>query len=69
VVFIGNTGGDLVAIKYIDSLKVRSDLKSCNFYIACDVNNLLYCPLGASKIYGPQKGASEETVEQLFAIL
>jgi glycerate 2-kinase len=33
--------------------------------VACDVNNPLYGPEGASRIYGPQKGATPKMVEQL----
>ncbi|MGA0558895.1 glycerate kinase [Larkinella sp. VNQ87] len=33
--------------------------------VACDVTNPLYGPNGAAAIYGPQKGASPEMVEQL----
>lgn len=33
--------------------------------VLCDVNNPLYGPNGAAAIYGPQKGATPEIVEQL----
>ncbi|MEZ4848158.1 MAG: glycerate kinase [Bacteroidia bacterium] len=33
--------------------------------VACDVDNPLCGPRGASTIYGPQKGASPEEVKQL----
>lgn len=37
--------------------------------VACDVNNPLCGPMGASAIYGPQKGATPEMVAQLDAAL
>ena len=37
------------------------------FSVACDVANPLYGPDGAAHIYGPQKGATPETVAQLDA--
>ena len=37
--------------------------------MACDVNNPLTGPEGASAVYGPQKGATPEIVEQLDAAL
>lgn len=36
-------------------------LASCSFKIACDVTNPLCGPNGATYVYGPQKGATEET--------
>ncbi|WP_025728208.1 glycerate kinase [Atopobacter phocae] len=41
------------------------ELASCEFRIACDVNNELYGTNGASAVYGPQKGASAEMVKQM----
>jgi len=37
------------------------------FSVACDVANPLYGPDGAAHVYGPQKGATPETVAQLDA--
>ena len=37
----------------------------CRFRIACDVNNPLFGPRGASHVYGPQKGATPEIAEKL----
>jgi glycerate kinase len=33
--------------------------------VACDVTNPLYGPTGAARVFGPQKGATPEAVEQL----
>ncbi len=50
-----------------DIMRINADrclpaLKECKFEIACDVNNPLCGALGCSSVYGPQKGATEETV-------
>lgn len=44
-------------------------LASCNFRIACDVTNPLCGEQGCSVVYGPQKGADEETIPQMDAAL
>ncbi|MGL5347866.1 MAG: glycerate kinase family protein [Peptostreptococcaceae bacterium] len=52
----------------IKSIKIDNRLKEldeCNFKIACDVNNPLFGKNGAAHIYGPQKGATPEIVEEL----
>lgn len=41
---------------------VLPHLKDCEFSIACDVKNPLCGKDGCSAVYGPQKGATEETV-------
>lgn len=49
----------------IDDQNVIKELKECEFKIACDVNNPLCGKLGASAVYGPQKGATPEMIEQM----
>lgn len=44
-------------------------LQNCVITVACDVNNPLCGPRGASAVYGPQKGASPEAVRQLDSLL
>lgn len=39
--------------------------RGCTFTIACDVDTPYVGPVGASRIFGPQKGASPEDVEIL----
>lgn len=39
-----------------------AELRECTFHIACDVTNPLYGERGCSAVYGPQKGATAETV-------
>ncbi|MGL6105271.1 glycerate kinase family protein [Romboutsia sp.] len=55
-------------LNQIKSIKIDNRLKEldeCNFKIACDVNNPLFGTNGAAHIYGPQKGATPEIVEEL----
>lgn len=41
----------------------------CSFHIACDVKNPLCGPQGASAVFGPQKGATDDGVRILDAAL
>jgi len=58
-------GGSLEQITTIDISNMDSRLQNIKIEVACDVNNPLVGPSGASAIYGPQKGASPEMVKQL----
>ena len=49
----------------IDNQNVMQELKDCEFHIACDVNNPLCGELGCSRVFAPQKGATEETIKQM----
>ena len=40
-------------------------LKDCTFTVACDVNNPLCGPDGASVVFAPQKGATADTIAQM----
>lgn len=44
---------------------VMSELAECTFRVACDVTNPLCGPEGCSAIYGPQKGATPEMVQDM----
>ena len=62
-------GAALAQLKSIDASNFDSRLKHTKITIASDVNNPLCGPLGASAIFGPQKGASFEQVQTLDAAL
>lgn len=62
---VGIDGQSLTDIWSIDLKQVNPMLKECRFRVACDVKNPLYGPEGAAHIFGPQKGATPEMVEQL----
>lgn len=55
----------LKQLKKIDNSGVLPIIKKCEFMVACDVINPLCGPLGASVVYGPQKGANQYLIEQM----
>jgi glycerate kinase len=61
----GPGGGNLDKIVHIDCSKIDPRLKHCRISGACDVTNPLTGPKGAARVYGPQKGATLEMVDQL----
>jgi len=63
----GLAGGDLQRIARIDASQARARLKAVEILVACDVNNPLCGPDGAAAVFGPQKGATAQMVEQLDA--
>ncbi|WP_062237466.1 glycerate kinase [Fictibacillus sp. FJAT-27399] len=58
-------GGELHNIKEIDLSGFDPRVKECTFLIASDVQNPLVGKEGASAVFGPQKGATEEMVKLL----
>ena len=62
---LGFGGQALEDLDSIDFDSIDPRLKDSTFLIACDVNNPLIGPEGASYIYGPQKGADEEKIQIL----
>lgn len=55
----------LSGLQSIDESAFDARARESQFAIACDVRNRLCGQQGASRIYGPQKGASDEQVELL----
>ena len=53
----------------IDCTGKHPALDACDVLVACDVANPLCGPKGASRVYGPQKGADPATVRELDAAL
>lgn len=62
---IGFGGGALDALKRVDVSELDQRIKSCRFEVACDVTNPLTGKLGASAVFGPQKGATPAMIVQL----
>jgi glycerate kinase len=58
-------GAALASLARISTKLMDARLQDCTFDIACDVTNPLCGPLGASAVYGPQKGATPQMVEEL----
>lgn len=62
---IGFGGSELSKIENIAISGLDSRVHDTKFIIASDVKNMLCGPQGASAVYGPQKGATQEMVELL----
>ena len=62
-------GAALADLESIDLSGLDPRASECEIMVACDVNNPLTGPEGASAIFGPQKGATPEMVDQLDAAL
>lgn len=67
--FLKSDGNEisLGAIGLKDLTEIRTDealpeLSKCEFKVACDVTNPLCGENGASRVYSPQKGATEESI-------
>ena len=58
-------GENLSLISKIDLSKLDSRLQQVEILVACDVDNPLCGEKGASAVFGPQKGATPEIVQQL----
>jgi len=62
---IGYGGGSLAGLARIDVSGLDARLVDAQIEVACDVNNPLTGPTGASAVFGPQKGATPEMVAEL----
>jgi glycerate kinase len=60
--YIGLGGGQL---EYIEKIVKPDNLNLPEIEVLCDVDNPLCGNLGAARVFGPQKGATIEMVEQL----
>ncbi|HET7628860.1 MAG TPA: glycerate kinase [Bacillales bacterium] len=70
--FLDQDGKELkpggLALKHlhtIDQSEVKQKVREAAFQVACDVNNPLIGSNGASAVFGPQKGATLDMVQQL----
>ena len=57
---IGFGGAELMNIHHIDISQMDQRISKLEILVASDVKNPLCGPSGATRIYGPQKGATEE---------
>ena len=60
-----NGGVALAKLAHIDTSGLHPKLADCTVIGATDVTNPLCGPTGASAVYGPQKGATPQMVEEL----
>ena len=61
------TGGLMGQVEAVDAGGLAHELAESRFVVACDVENPLLGPEGATYVYGPQKGAGEEELAILEA--
>ena len=59
------TGGTTRDISRIDMSDKSSLLKDVQIVTMCDIDNPMYGPTGAARVFGPQKGADQEMVRFL----
>ncbi|WP_168735684.1 glycerate kinase [Cohnella fermenti] len=62
-------GRDLPELDRIDWTCLDERIGACSFLIASDVDNPLLGQRGATRVFGPQKGAGEDVVERLEAAM
>ena len=62
-------GAALASLETIETGNVDPRIALSSFRVACDVNNPLTGPRGASAVYGPQKGARPDDVRLLDTAL
>ncbi|MEF3099846.1 glycerate kinase [Raoultella terrigena] len=58
-------GAALEQLAKIDLSELDQRLTDCRIEVACDVTNPLTGPEGATAVFGPQKGATEEMIARL----
>jgi glycerate kinase len=66
---IARGGAALSTLHHISIDGMDARLQGSTFEVACDVNNPLTGPTGASAVYGPQKGATPAMVTELDSAL
>lgn len=66
---VGIGAGALKDVASVRADKALPELKECSFKIACDVTNPLCGTNGATYIYGPQKGVTEDMRDELDAAM
>jgi glycerate kinase len=62
-------GAALAHVRQVDLRALRERVDGVRFVVACDVDNPLLGPDGATAVFGPQKGAAPAELEQLEAAL
>ena len=60
---------NLKRLASIDASNLDPRIANCEIVVLCDVDNKLLGEEGAAAVFGPQKGATEELVQQLDAFL
>jgi glycerate kinase len=66
---IGPGGAGVEQLSAMDLSGLHPALAHCSVEVACDIRSPLLGPLGAARMFGPQKGASADEIERLEAAL
>lgn len=66
---IGFGGGELIKLDRIDLSQRHPRLEQVQIDVACNWHNVLCGQKGVARVFGPQKGASPKTVEQMALAL
>ena len=66
---LGFGGGELIKLKQIDLSQRDPRLDWVQIDVACNWHNVLYGDRGVARVFGPQKGVSVETVEEMALAL
>ncbi|MDJ0590457.1 MAG: glycerate kinase [Pleurocapsa sp. MO_226.B13] len=66
---LGFGGGELIRLKQIDVSERDPRLDWVQIDVACNWHNVLCGDRGVARVFGPQKGASPETVEEMALAL
>ena len=66
---LGFGGGELIKLKQIDLSQRDSRLDWVQIDVACNWHNVLCGAQGVAQVFGPQKGASPKTVEEMAIAL
>lgn len=66
---VAGSGSSLRRVQRIAIDEMMPELNDVEIWVACDVDNPLLGPRGASAVFGPQKGATLEQVQELEANL
>ncbi|MDJ0718702.1 MAG: glycerate kinase [Prochloraceae cyanobacterium] len=66
---LGRGGGELAKLERIDLSQRDRRIGQIQIDVACNWHNVLCGDRGVARVFGPQKGASPETVEQMAAAL
>lgn len=62
---LGGVGADLAHVCAIDLAGFDPRVAETEFFVMCDVDNPLLGERGATRVFGPQKGASPSVVDEL----
>ncbi len=64
---LAGVGADLARVRRLDLSGLDARVAQTSFHVMCDVDSPLTGPQGASRMFGPQKGATLAVVEELEA--